>query len=82
VSDFGNREWLAADFEADVADGLLVGDWVWLAADFEGSPPAPLKKGGARGIIFSLCSGWFVGGRREMFKMNLPVEQTSCLFGV
>jgi hypothetical protein len=25
--------WLAADFEADVADGLLVGDGVWLVGD-------------------------------------------------
>ena len=25
----GEKGWLAADFEADVADGLLVGERVW-----------------------------------------------------
>ena len=31
------KAWLAADFEADVADGFVVGEQGWLAADFVGA---------------------------------------------
>jgi hypothetical protein len=38
--------WLAADVEADVADGWLVGEKSWLAADVEAD----------------VADGWLVGG--------------------